>query len=63
MRAVENAKLHIGLDLGNEELRQRLAEGIILNRQSRKQYLYAILDLPGISQRTLSILKRGNMPV
>lgn len=24
MRAVENAKLHIGLDLENEELRQRL---------------------------------------
>lgn len=52
MRAVENAKLHIGLDLQNEELRQRLAEGIILNCQSRKQYPYAILDLPGISERT-----------
>lgn len=50
MRAVENAKLHIGLDLQNEELRQRLAEGIWLNCQSHREYPYAILDLPGISE-------------
>lgn len=50
MRAVEQAKLHIGLDLENEELRQRLTEGILLNCMSRKQYPYAILDLSGISE-------------
>lgn len=31
MRAAENAKLHIGQVLENEELRQRLTEGILLN--------------------------------
>lgn len=31
MTAVENAELHIGQDLENEELRQRLTEGILLN--------------------------------
>ena len=50
MRAVENAKLHIGLDLQNEELRQRLTEGIWLNCMSHKQYPYALLNLPGISE-------------
>lgn len=52
MRAVKQAKLHIGLDLKNDELRQRLTEGIILNCQSHRKYPYAILDLPGISERT-----------
>lgn len=52
MRAVENAKLHIGLDLENEELRQRLTEGILLNCISHRKYPYTILDLPGISERT-----------
>jgi hypothetical protein len=52
MRAVEQAKLHIGLDLENEKLRQRLTEGILLNCQSHRKYPYAILDLPGISERT-----------
>lgn len=50
MRAVENAKLHIGLDLENEELRQRLTEGILLNCMSHKQYPYMLLNLPGISE-------------
>lgn len=50
MRAVENAKLHIGLDLQKEELGQRLAEGIWLNCISHKQYPYALLNLPGISE-------------
>lgn len=50
MRAVENAKLHIGLDIQNEELRQRLTEGILLNCMSHKQYPYMLLNLPGISE-------------
>lgn len=50
MRAVEQAKLHIGEDIQSEELRQRLAEGIWLNCQSHRKYPYAILDLPGISE-------------
>lgn len=52
MRAVEQAKLHIGLDLQNEELRQRLTEGIWLNCMSHRKYPFAILNLPGISERT-----------
>lgn len=52
MRAVEEAKLHIGLDLQNEELRQRLIEGIVLNCRSHKQYPFAVLNLSGISERT-----------
>ncbi|MEA4813879.1 MAG: hypothetical protein VB112_03085 [Oscillospiraceae bacterium] len=52
MRAVKQAKLHIGLDLKNDELRQRLTEGIILNCMSRKQYPYAAMNLPGIGERT-----------
>lgn len=52
MRAVEQAKLHIGLDLENEELRQRLPEGILLNCMSHRKYPYTILDSPGISERT-----------
>ena len=52
MRAVEQAKLHIGEDIQSEELRQRLAEGIWLNCQSHRKYPYAILNLPGISERT-----------
>lgn len=50
MKAVEQARLHIGLDLGSEELRQRLAEGIWLNCMSHKRYPYALLNLPGISE-------------
>ena len=52
MRAVEQAKLHIGEDIQSEELRQRLTEGIWLNCQSHRKYPYAILNLPGISERT-----------
>lgn len=50
MRAVEQAKLHIGEDIQNEELRQRLAEGIWLNCMSHKRYPYMLLNLPGISE-------------
>ena len=51
MRAVENAKLHIGLDLQNEELRQRLSEGIWLNCKSGKEYPFEYLNLPCMSRR------------
>ena len=50
MRAVEQAKLHIGLDIQNDELRQRLAEGILLNCESHKRYPYMLLNLPGVSE-------------
>jgi hypothetical protein len=48
MRAVEQAKLHIGLDLENEELRQRLTEGILAElAMSHRKYPYAILEFAG----------------
>ncbi|BAK98999.1 hypothetical protein OBV_18010 [Oscillibacter valericigenes Sjm18-20] len=50
MRAVENAELHIGLDLVNEELRQRLTEGILLNCKDRREYPLRYMNLPGISE-------------
>jgi hypothetical protein len=50
MRAVENAKLHIGLDLENEELRQRLTEGILLNCKDRHEYPFKYLNLTGIEK-------------
>lgn len=51
MRAVEQAKLQIGLDLENEEMRQRLTECVMLNCQSGKRYPYRYLNLPYISER------------
>lgn len=51
MRAVENAKLHIGLDLENEELRQRLTGGILLNCMSRNEYPFRLLNLPDVNER------------
>ena len=50
MRAVDQAKLCIGTDLENEELRQRLVRGIILNCESRNEYPFRYLGLDGISQ-------------
>lgn len=50
MRAVEQAKLHIGADMENEELRQRLVNGIILNCESRHEYPFRYMDLPGVSK-------------
>lgn len=50
MYAVEQAKLHIGLDLENEELRQRLAEGIWLNCINRHEYPFRYLNLSGIEK-------------
>ena len=50
MRAVETAKRHIGADLQNEELRQRLADGIILNCENRNEFPFRYMNLPGISK-------------
>ena len=50
MRAVESAKLHIGLDLENEELRQRLTEGILLNCTDRHEYPFRYLNLTGMEK-------------
>ena len=50
MRAVETAKRHIGDDLQNEELRQRLADGIILNCENRHKFPFRYLNLPGIEK-------------
>lgn len=50
MRAVEVAKVRIGQDIENAELRQRLAEGILLNCMSHKRFPYARLNLSGISE-------------
>ena len=50
IRAVEQAKLHIGADLENEELRQRLADGIVLNCENRNEYPLRCLGLDGIQQ-------------
>ena len=51
MRAVEHAKLRIGLDIQNEEMRQRLTEGILLNCCNRNEYPFRFLNLPDISER------------
>ena len=51
MRAVEFAKLHIGIDLENEGLRQRLAESVLLNCDDGREYPFKYLNLPDISER------------
>lgn len=51
MRAVEFAKLHIGLDLESEEMRQRLAESVLLNCEDGREYPFKYLNLPDISER------------
>ncbi|MEA4919369.1 MAG: hypothetical protein VB078_00375 [Clostridiaceae bacterium] len=51
MRAVEHAKLRIGVDLQNEESRQRLTNGIMLNCESGRDYPFEYLNLPEFSQR------------
>ena len=50
MRAVEHAKLRIGLDCAGEEVRQRLADGIILNCESGRKYPFEYLNLPEFSR-------------
>lgn len=49
MRAVEQAKLQIGLDLP-EEFRRKLADAIILNCKAGRRYPYEYLDVPGIER-------------
>lgn len=49
MRAVEQAKLQIGLDLP-EDLRRKLSEAIILNCQSGRRYPYTCFYLAGIEK-------------
>lgn len=51
MRAVEHAKIQIGLDLENQDLRQRLTDGIILNCVNRNEYPFRLLNLPDMSER------------
>lgn len=50
MRAVEQAKLHVGVDILNEELRCRLADAIILNCENRHEFPFRYMNLPGISK-------------
>lgn len=59
MRAVEVAKSHIGADLENEELRQRLKDGIILNCENRHEFPFRYMDLTGISQTDFYRRKDG----
>lgn len=49
MRAVERAKLQIGIDLP-EELRKKLTEAVILNCKSGRRYPYTCFYLPGIEK-------------
>lgn len=50
MRAVEQAKLQIGLDLP-EDMRKRLVDAIMLNCKSGRRYPYKVLDVEGLSER------------
>lgn len=50
MRAVEQAKLHIGLDLP-EDMRRKLAAAVILNCKSGRRYPFRVLDVEGFSER------------
>lgn len=49
MRAVEEARATIGLDLP-EGMRNKLVDAIILNCKSGKKYRYEILDVEGIGR-------------
>lgn len=49
MRAVEQAKLQIGLDLP-ETLRGKLVDAIILNCKSGRRYPYEHLDIDGVAR-------------
>lgn len=50
MKAVEQAKLTIGCDIENEELRQRLVDSIMLNCESGRNYPFEILNLTEFSR-------------
>lgn len=49
MRAVEQAKLQIGLDLP-EDMRQKLVAAIILSCKAGRRYPYEYLDVEGIAR-------------
>lgn len=49
MRAVEEARANIGLDLP-EAMRNKLIDAIMLNCKSGKKYRYEILDVEGIGR-------------
>lgn len=49
MRAVEQAKMQIGLDLP-ETLRGKLVDAIILNCKSGRRYPYEYLDIDGVAR-------------
>ena len=51
MRAVEHAKLQVGLDLPEDD-RQKLISAIILNCESGREYRYEYLDVPDSVGRT-----------
>lgn len=59
MRAVEYAKLRIGVDIPSEEVRRRLTDGIILNCESGRKYPFEYLNLPEFSQRDFYRRKDG----
>lgn len=50
MRAVEQAKLQIGLDLP-EDMRQKLIAAIFLNCKGGRRYPFRVLDVEGFSER------------
>lgn len=50
MRAVEHAKLRVGLDIESEEARRRLMDGIMLNCESGRSYPFEYLNLPAFSR-------------
>lgn len=50
MKAVEYAKEFIGCDIEDPSLKKRLADAIVLNCKSGRQYPYKCFDLTGIEQ-------------
>lgn len=50
MRAVEQAKLRIGLELP-EDMRRKLANAVFINCQSGRKYPFKVLDVEGLSER------------
>lgn len=51
MRAVEQAKLTVGTDVGSDEIRQRLLDSILLNCESGRTYPFEVLNLTEFSRR------------
>lgn len=50
MRAVEQAKMLVGLDLPNEGLRSKLQDALILSCEEGRKYPYEILAIDGIGR-------------